>query len=163
MSFEIVPLSEPHFEALHSALDIVAREKRFLAFTEAPARKEAFAFYRNILLNDLVCSVALLDQQIAGWCDVLPVHGQARAHIGTLGIALLPHARHRGIGLPLLQSAIARAWERGLSRLELSVRIDNPNAKALYERVGFTTEGLLRCAFCVDAAYCDAYAMALLR
>lgn len=43
------------------------------------------------------------------------------------------------------------------------MRADNPNAKALYERVGFVTEGLQRRAFCIDAEYYDAYAMALLR
>lgn len=56
----------------------------------------------------------------------------------------------------------ARALATGLTRIELTVRTDNENAKALYERVGFTNEGLLRNAFGFDGHYHDAYAMALL-
>jgi RimJ/RimL family protein N-acetyltransferase len=47
--------------------------------------------------------------------------------------------------------------------LELTVRTDNLNAKALYERVGFCIEGLSRRAFLVDGQYYDAYSMSLLR
>lgn len=162
MKFEIVPLTGSHFEQLRSVFDIVAREKRFLAHTEAPAPEEAFAFYRNVIVNDLVFSVVLVNGQVVGWCDILPTHGQARAHIGVLGVGLVPAVRHHGIGLPLLQSTLTRAWDKGLSRIELTVRTDNLNAKTLYEHVGFTTEGLLRRAFCIDGQYFDAYSMALL-
>lgn len=163
MTFSIVPLAREHFEALHKALDTVAREKRYLAFTEAPPAADAYAFYEQIFADDCAVSIALEHGRVVGWCDVLASHAQARAHIGTLGMGLLPEARHRGIGLPLIQSTIAKAWDKGLSRIELTVRTDNANAKALYERVGFTTEGLFKRAFRIDGEYCDAYSMALLR
>ena len=101
--------------------------------------------------------------KVVGWCDVSPVFGHSRAHIGVLGIALLPEARGRGLGAQLLQAAIDKSWARGLTRLELSVRADNPKAKALYERFGFEHEGLLRHASLIDGIYHDAHAMALLR
>jgi putative acetyltransferase len=91
------------------------------------------------------------------------VFGHSRAHIGLLGIALLPEARHRGLGAQLLQAAIDKSWARGLTRIELSVRADNLNAKALYERFGFVHEGLQRRASLVGGIYHDAHAMALLR
>jgi RimJ/RimL family protein N-acetyltransferase len=81
----------------------------------------------------------------------------------VLGIGLHPSARHRGIGLPLLEATLARAWGSGLTRIELTVRTDNANAKALYERIGFSTEGVCRHAFRIDGKYHDAYAMALVR
>jgi putative acetyltransferase len=163
MNVEIVPLAQSHCDALHRVLDLVAREKRYLAFTEAPPRAEAEGFYRNILDHGLIMSVLLVDGQPSGWCDVLPTHGQARAHLGVLGVVLLPHARHRGLGRPLMQHAIERAWASGLSRIELTVRADNLNAKALYERLGFVTEGRLRQSFKVDGEYHDACVMGLLR
>ena len=163
MRLDLVPLDESHFAALRQAFDVVAREKRYLAATRAPDEQDAFAFYRNIVSKDLVLSVALVDGQVAGWCDVLPTFGQARAHVGILGIALSPEYRHRGVGRQLIEHAIARAWAKGFTRIELTVRADNANAKTLYERVGFVTEGLQRRAFCIDAEYCDAYTMALLR
>ena len=105
----------------------------------------------------------MADGQIVGWADVLPGTGQTRAHVGTLGIGLIPAARHRGIGAQLMRAAIDGAWARGLTRIELSVRADNANAKALYERLGFELEGVRCRSVRVDGDYHDSYAMALLR
>ncbi|MBT2305433.1 GNAT family N-acetyltransferase [Variovorax paradoxus] len=163
MNLSIEPVSEAHFAGLRAALDTVAREKRFLAFTQAPPVEQALDFYRSIIANGGCQMVALLDGQVAGWCDVLPSHGQARSHVGILGIGLVPSARHLGIGAKLMQATIAAAWAKGMTRIELTVRADNTNAKALYERLGFEVEGLLRRAFRVDGEYFDSYSMALLR
>lgn len=163
MTIAIVPPAECHFAAMRQVLDTVAREQRYLAFLRAPPVEECAAFYRNILAKDLCQLLALEDGVVVGWCDVLPTHGEARSHVGTLGIALLPRARHRGIGPRLLAAAITKAWQQGLSRIELTVRTDNANAKALYERCGFVVEGLNRRAFLVDGEYFDTYTMALLR
>jgi putative acetyltransferase len=162
MSITIAPLAEPHFEPLREVLDTVAREQRYLALFEAPAREQAFAFYRS-LLADGQCHVALHDGAVIGWCDIQPVFGHARRHIGTLGIGLLPAYRHRGIGSMLLSAAIATAWSRGLERIELTVREDNANAKALYERLGFRDEGIQRRSMLVAGRHYDCHAMALLR
>jgi ribosomal protein S18 acetylase RimI-like enzyme len=162
MTIDIVALAEPYFESVRQVLDHVAREKRFLAFTEAPGAKEAYAFYRDIVANNHVFSVVLSRGEVVGWCDVLPLHGQARAHIGTLGMGLMPQMRNQGIGRKLIDYTIAKALEKGLTRIELTVRTDNANAKALYERIGFVSEGLFRRAFRIDGNYYDAYAMALL-
>lgn len=163
MSAEIAPLAESHFEGLRCALDIVARERRYLAYTRAPPPEQVYAFYRDILANDLCQYVALVDGVVVGWCDVLPARGEARAHVGILGMGLVPSARGRGIGKMLMQATLAKAWAMGFSRIELTVRADNLHAKALYERMGFKTEGLNRRAFCVDGKFHDAYSMALLR
>ncbi|WP_322470106.1 GNAT family protein [Hydrogenophaga sp. SNF1] len=72
-------------------------------------------------------------------------------------------ARHQGLGAALMRAAIAAAWAKGLTRIELTVRADNPNARALYERMGFAHEGLQRGAFRVDGQSVDSHAMALLR
>ena len=161
--FTITPLAECHFEGLRATLDVVAREKQYLALTQAPPPDEAYAFYRNILLNNLVALVVIVEGRVVGWCDVLRQFSDARQHVGVLGIGLLPTVRHKGIGLPLIQSAIRSSWERDLERIELTVRCDNRNACELYKRVGFEVEGQHHQAFCVDGAYHDLYSMALLR
>ncbi|WP_116809408.1 GNAT family N-acetyltransferase [Steroidobacter cummioxidans] len=162
MSYSVLPLAEIHFVGLHRALDIVAREKRFLAFTQAPPLEAAISFYRDIIANDACHFVAVNDATVVGWCDVLPTHGEARAHVGHLGIGLVPEARHQGLGSLLMQAAIAKARIKGLTRIELTVRADNSNAKVLYERFGFVLEGVQRRAMRIDGRYHDAYAMALL-
>jgi ribosomal protein S18 acetylase RimI-like enzyme len=163
MSYSVLPTAEEHFAGLHDALDVVAREKQFLAFLQAPPLEETLAFYRHIVTNDLCQFVALEDRQVVGWCDVLPIHGEARAHVGHLGIGLIPHARHKGLGAKLLEATITKAHAKAITRIELSVRTDNLNAKALYEKFGFKVEGVKCHYFLVGGQYHDAYAMALLR
>lgn len=163
MTLAIIPPAERHFEGMRQVLDAVAREKKYLAFLQAPSVEETYAFYRNILANDLCQVIAVQDDAVVGWCDILPTHGEARRHVGTLGIAVLPSFRHRGIGTMLIEAAIAKAWAKGLSRIELTVRTDNIKAKALYERFGFAVEGVNRRGFLVDGEFFDTYAMALLR
>jgi RimJ/RimL family protein N-acetyltransferase len=163
MTFKIVPLQESHFTGLREALDVVSREKRYLAFTQAPPLEQCIAFYKSILLNGHCQYIAELDGAVVGWCDVLPVRGEVRTHIGVLGIGLIPSARHQGLGRMLMQSAIDKAWDIGLTRIELGVRIDNLNAIALYERLGFQTEGIHRRGNLVDGEYFDTCSMALLR
>jgi len=164
MIHSIVATEERHFVSLHKALDIVAREKKYLAQTQAPPLEQSIAFYRNVLAREFPHFVAVDGNgKVVGWCDVSPVFGNSRAHIGILGIALLPEARGLGLGAQLLQAAIDKSWSCGLTRIELAVRADNPNAKALYERFGFEHEGLARRASLIDGIYHDAFRMALLR
>ena len=62
-----------------------------------------------------------------------------------------------------MAATIEKVWSKGLERIQLAVRADNYRAKALYERLGFVGEGLLRRDFCVDGQYFDGYIMVLLR
>lgn len=163
MNLAIVPPAERYFEGMRQALDVVAREKKYLAFLQAPPVEETYAFYRNILENDLCQVIAVQDGAVVGWCDVLPTHGEARAHVGTLGVAVMPLLRGRGIGTKLIEAVIPKAWGKGFSRIELTVRTDNTNAKALYEKFGFTVEGINYKAFLVEGEFFDTYSMALLR
>src|SRR5688500_18849101 len=48
---------------------------------------------------------------------------------------VLPELRSQGIGRRMLDTAAALTRERGMARLGLSVGLDNPRARALYERV----------------------------
>lgn len=162
MKATVTPLEERHFTQLLAVVDTVARERRFLAMLQAPPQEEAFAFYRSVLA-DGQCHVAVSGERIVGWCDVLPSFGESRRHVGTLGIGLLPEFRGLGIGTQLLQAAVAAAWARGLTRIELTVREDNHNARALYEHLGFQHEGLRRRSMLVDGKYYDCHSMALLR
>lgn len=159
----ITRTTEAHFEGLYLAIDTVAREGRFLAFQAAPPRKASFDFYRRIVEQGLCQFIALDGDTVLGWCDILPQGGESCAHVGVLGMGLLPHARHRGVGSRLLREALDAAWAQGMARVELSVRASNAAARALYLRHGFEVEGIRRRAYCVDGCFEDGLAMALLR
>ena len=62
--------------------------------------------------------------------------GFVNAETPEITIAVREDVRGRGIGSALLDSLIARARERGLPALSLSVEPDNP-ALRLYERAAF--------------------------
>ena len=107
--------------------------------------------------------VALDGERVVGWCDVLPNLRPAMRHSGVLGMGVIDSHRGRGIGRALMKTTLQAAWDRGLTRIELSVRTDNDRARRLYENLGFAVEGLCRNHMLVQGKYADSYLMALLR
>lgn len=149
-----------HFESLHELFDAICKERRFLAFTEAGPKEQTFAYYRNIVAGGHSHFVAVHDQRVLGWCDVLPLFGQMRTHAGVLGMAVAAGERGKGLGRALMRVAIDKANARGLSRIELTVRSDNEVAQALYRSFGFVQEGTHRRGWCLDGRYFDVHFMA---
>jgi ribosomal protein S18 acetylase RimI-like enzyme len=161
--FDVVPAEAAHLPAIYEVIDSIARERKYLGFTKAPPWEQSLAFYRSLLDGGCPYFVALSGNQVVGWCDVSPLPGDTRSHIGVLGMGLLPTARQKGVGRRLMEAAIAKAWSNGLTRIELTVRDDNLNAKALYESLGFQVEGLRRKGSVIGDEAHDVWAMALLR
>ncbi|MCA3252323.1 MAG: GNAT family N-acetyltransferase [Pseudomonadota bacterium] len=158
----VVPISEAHVEGFRAALDVVAREKRFLAMFEAPPLAQVRAHVRDGIAQGVAQFVALDGTQVVGWADVFPGWAHGVQHRGSLGMGLLPAWRGQGLGRRLLEACIAATWARGLTRIELEVRVDNAAAIRLYERAGFGHEGIKRNAIRVDGVHVDTHAMSLL-
>ncbi len=158
----IVPIAEAHIDAFRAALDSVARERKYLAFLEAPPLEEVRKFVLKNIAERVPQFVAVDDGRILGWCDVTPKPRPTLRHSGVLGIGVVTAHRGRGIGRALLRSALQAAREKGLTRIELTVRVDNERAKRLYESFGFEVEGLCRRHMLVDGKYHDSHLMALL-
>lgn len=78
--------------------------------------------------------LATLDGADAGF-----VIGEADGWIAKLGV--LPAARGRGLGAYLMTEAIRRMRAGGETVITLNVNVNNPNAIALYRRLGFTHTG----------------------
>ena len=87
---EIVPIAEGHIVGFHRALDFVARERRYLAFLEAPPIESVRAFVRDNIARNYPQLVVLSAGEVVGWCDILPKSRPVHAHVGVLGVALLP-------------------------------------------------------------------------
>lgn len=162
MPSRIVPIAEAHIAGFHAVLDSVARERRYLLFLEAPSLENCTAFVKANIREGRVGLVALVDEQVVGWCDILPIPRHSTRHVGVVGLGVLKDFRGRGIGPALLQAALDKARAAGMTRIELDVREDNLPAIALYERFGFQREGLKRRAVRVDGKYGNLIGMALL-
>jgi hypothetical protein len=71
-SVEIVPIAQDHIESFHRALDFVARERRYLAFLEAPPFESTRAFVLDNIKLGYPQLVAVSAGRVVGWCDVVP-------------------------------------------------------------------------------------------
>src|SRR5882762_9500191 len=136
-TIEIVPIAQGHIDGFHRALDFVARERRYLAFLEAPPTKATRAFVLDNIKRGHPQFVAVsAGGEVVGWCDVTPMSRPSQAHRGVFGVGLLPQFRGQGIGTKLIQSALAAARAFGLHRVELTVREHNTGAIELYKKAG---------------------------
>ena len=61
-----------------------------------------------------------------------------------LNIAVRPDARGRGVGTELLRECILRSARAGVDRIHLEVRAGNGPAIRMYEREGFSFQGIRR-------------------
>ena len=157
-----MPITDALIPGFHRVVDTVAREKRYLAFLEAPPLEETTAWVRADVRRGFPHFVALAGDQVVGWCDISPIPRPVHAHCGLLGIGLLAQYRRQGIGMALMLATLGQAREMGLTRVELTVRERNTNATALYENLGFRHEGLRRNAVRIDGVYENLFSMALL-
>ena len=164
LTYHIVPIAEAHIAGFRDAVDVVARESKYLAFLEAPPLEDVTRFVRNNIERGYPQFVVVSAGTVVGWCDVLPNRTRViYSHCGTLGIGLLPAFRGKGIGRELMRRTIDAAFAFGLTRIELAVRENNANAIALYKSLGFEVEGCHRNAVCIEGQYENLYSMALLK
>lgn len=158
----IEPIREDHVEGFRDALDIVAREREYLIFLEAPPIEAMLAFVRGNIEAGHPHMVAVADGKVVGWCDIRRGARDAKSHCGTLGMGIVPGYRDRGLGRRLIIATLDAAKAAGLHRVELNAHAHNLRAIALYERVGFEHEGIARDAVKIDGRYIDSVKMALL-
>lgn len=157
----IVPTMPEHVESFHRALDLVARERKYLSMLEAPPLEQTLKFVKGCVERGDPRVVAVVRNEVVGWCDITRHDWPIHAHRGTLGMGIVPAYRGQGLGLKLINAALAQARKAGFVRIELSVHSDNARAISLYERVGFVREGVQRDAVYVDGEYRDAIMMAI--
>ncbi len=108
------------------------------------------------------------DYMLTAWDGELLIalagfHGsslQRLRHRSNLGISVLKKYHNLGLGTILMELLVEGAKDYGKKYLELEVRIDNPNAIHVYEKVGFVEEGRKKEAFFVDGKYVDLLFMA---
>jgi RimJ/RimL family protein N-acetyltransferase len=157
----IARMATEHVEGFYRALDFVARERKYLAFLEAPPLDSTRQFVMHNIAKGYPQFVAVAGGDVVGWCDVIPKARPIHAHSGSLGMGLLPPFRGQGIGAALIDVTLREARRLGFVRIELTVHADNERAIALYERVGFKKEGTMQDAALIDGQYKDVILMAI--
>lgn len=159
---QIVPISETHIPGFREALDSVAKERNFIAFTEAPPLGEVRSFVKANIQRGNIQLVAIRDNKVVGWCDIIVPDVPGFEHSGRLGTGVVKAFRGRGIGTKLVERAIQKARHKGLLRIELEVYSSNLAAINLYEKFNFRLEGRKSKARYLDDVFEDINIMALL-
>lgn len=160
--YTIAPITQTHTASFNAAVDSVARERCYLAFLKGPSMPMTRDFVLENIRDKWPHFIALYNNIVIGWCDITSLHRDVFIHAGSLGIGVIKQYRGQGIGGTLIQTALNAAKEKGLTRIELSVRETNINAIALYNKLGFIKEGFHQNAVCIDGKYEHHISMALL-
>jgi ribosomal protein S18 acetylase RimI-like enzyme len=104
---------------------------------------------------------------LVGWIEAHRMTPRRLAHVAWLTVAVAPGWRRQGVGAALMNEARGWAVARRVRKLQLHVRAGNAAALALYRRLGYEVEGVLRDQVAVgdldgpSPAYEDEWVMAL--
>lgn len=81
---------------------------------------------------------------LIGWVEAYRGGGRRLAHVATLTVAVAAAWRRQGLGKALMAEVEDWGRRHGLHKLQLRVRAGNTVAIALYQRLGYEVEGVLR-------------------
>ncbi len=103
---------------------------------------------------------AFADNALRGVVGLFWDSGAKRQHLGHLyTVYVTPEARGTGLGLPMVEAALAHAQSRGLLQVLLGVAAHNDPAIGLYRRAGFEIYGTEPRSLFVNGRYIDEHMM----
>ena len=158
---EIIYGNEKCFESFYEGLTIVARERIYIEMVEPPSFEKFVEYQQDLIEKKYPVYYAIKNEQVVGWCDVVPEKNPRKCHRGGLAMGLIPDCRRIGIGTKLLTKSISHSKQCGFEKIELHVYTTNTSAIALYKNFGFEQEGIIRSYRKLDGDYFDCLAMGL--
>jgi len=102
MEFEVRKITATDIADYRSALDSVVSEKKYLLTVQTPTLEDTDRFIRRNIKNNYAQYVALVEDKIVGWADIIPHEKELIKHVGLLGIGVISEYRGKGIGKELL-------------------------------------------------------------
>jgi L-phenylalanine/L-methionine N-acetyltransferase len=164
MAQVIVRPAEPDdYKALHR---IFSGPRAIAGTLQLPfPRAETWRERLSELPEGLYSLVACVEGEVVGslGLETSPTRWRMR-HVGSIGMAVRDDWQGKGVGTALMEAALDLAdnW-LNLTRIELTVYVDNSAAVALYKKFGFEIEGTHRRLAFRNGEYVDAYSMARIR
>jgi len=141
----------------------VVAEKRYVR-GETVGRSAGYyrrRYFRRSWTREQASLVAVHGDRVIGHLNVSREDGPMTGHVASLGMAVAPDWRGRGVGSALLVEAIRWAKEMRVEKLALSVYPHNEAALALYRKFGFQEEGRLTGHSKKSIGYLDEIVMGL--
>lgn len=106
--------------------------------------------------------VAEDDGKLVGFLSAEGSNFRRIRHTVYIVVGILQAYTGRGIGTQLFIELERWARQKQMTRLELTVMVNNPAGIALYKKRGFEIEGIKRRSIIVDGQYIDEYYMSKL-
>ncbi|WP_033541775.1 GNAT family N-acetyltransferase [Planococcus sp. CAU13] len=100
--------------------------------------------------------------ELKGYLFVIGNEPTRTRHSVYLAIGIREDSRGQGVGTKLFETMESWARARSMRRLELTVMMNNRGGIALYQKAGFSIEGIKKNSLKVDGEYIDEYYMAKL-
>lgn len=114
----------------------------FLLYEEMPLQ-DFEPIYQDLLEKESLF-IYVDSQQDIGMFKLLPLTHRT-SHIAYLGgVGIHPDFAGKGHGTKMMEEIVSHAIQQGFKRIELSTYVTNEKAIALYQKVGFEKEGVLR-------------------
>jgi len=143
---EIKKIKLNEYSVFNSLLKSIESESDFMLYDHGERKTSDDAqksFVERILTSGSeMIFLAFSENTPAGFLALIGENINKRKHARTVVMGVLSEYQRLGIGSDLLANAFDFCKEKQLLRLELSVLSENKKAIQLYEKSGFTTEGI---------------------
>lgn len=165
---EYKPIAPEHIPSLWAFLNELDSQTDFMMYEpdERPRRttqSQLQSCIQSSVINGEDCIyIALDNENIVGYIHAERGNFNRTRHTAYIVTGVLQSHRGKGIGTALFKHIDRWAAENRIVRLELTVECRNETAKRLYEKAGFTVEGVRKGSMCVNGKYIDEYYMAKL-
>lgn len=165
-----VTLREPLESDAKEIIDFyneVGGETNFLSFEKGEYKvslkeQENTINYVNDSINNTMI-LALYNSKIIGIGSIVSNQKKKGKHVGSLGIAIKEEYCNMGLGRIIMEYLIDWCKENKITtKINLSVREDNPRAIALYKKCGFEVEGISKNETYLDGKFFDLVNMGLI-
>ena len=143
------------------AVNTIAAEKWYLATVDGFSLEETRSFLKRVVDGSLPQALAVVQDEVVGFCDIIPNSAKGFTHVGRLGMGVRSAWRRQGIGRRMLDACLTLARNAHIEKVELEVFTDNLGAVRLYESFGFSEEGLKVRGRKLENRYQDVKLMAL--
>jgi RimJ/RimL family protein N-acetyltransferase len=157
----IRPARESDAISARDAVNAIAAEKWYLASVDGFSIEQTHAFLKQVLDASLPQVLAIAEDEVVGFCDIIPPAAKGFRHVGRLGMGVRFEWRRQGIGHRMLGACLTLARKAGIEKVELEVFSDNLGAVRLYNSFGFNQEGLKIRGRKLEERYQDVLLMAL--
>jgi ribosomal protein S18 acetylase RimI-like enzyme len=158
---QIRPTRESDAASFCDAVKAVAAEKWYLATVDGFSFEQTRAYLKRVLEGSQPQVMAVVEDEVVGFCDILPNTAKGFTHVGRVGMGVRSEWRRQGIGHRMLDACLSLARNAGIEKVELEVFSDNVGAVRLYDSFGFRQEGLKVRGRKLENRYQDVKLMAL--